>query len=461
MNNLNINDTIAAISTAKGKAALSVIRISGDRTFDILRDVVKSSICFSELNTKKKFFRKLYKASFYDNNRLIDEGMICLFKAPASFTGEDMAELYCHGNDFIVTQVLEVLLRQCRIATKGEFTLRSFLNRKIDLTQAEAISNLLEAQTKKAQKAALMQLDGRLKSNINSILEEIISLRVLFELAIDFVEDEVPDFDNQNVLDKIDMIISKLQELIDTAHDGIIVQNGIKICLAGSPNVGKSSIFNAFLQTERAIVTPIPGTTRDYIEEAFALSGYLVRLFDTAGIRASEDTVEKIGIERSLELIKSSDLVFYITTHEVSEDINEEFLALLPPEKTIKVVNKADLLNEKQKKSYAHNDFVLCSAVNTGNFDGLKELKDKLMSSFKNIDTELESGVITNARQLSCVKTCLDNIKKAKEAIQNDSGLDFIAFDIQQASDALENIIGRVSNDDILNKIFDNFCIGK
>jgi tRNA modification GTPase len=461
--NQSMSDTIAAISTAKGKSALSVIRISGPKTFELLAKIVKSKINFEKLQLKesKKVFRKMYKANFYDENRLIDEGMICLFKAPSSFTGEDMAELYCHGNDFIVSQVLESILRYCRLATKGEFTLRAFLNRKIDLTQAEAIANLLSAQTKKAQKAALLQLEGRLKTNISSILSDITKLRVIFELAIDFVEDEVPEFDIENLLKDIDDIIFRLQSLINTAHDGIVVQNGIKICLAGAPNVGKSSIFNAFLQTERAIVTPIPGTTRDYIEEAFALSGYLIRLFDTAGIRDSQDTVEKIGIERSLSLIQTADIVFYVTTNEISEDINNEFLALLPPSKTIKVINKADLLTYEQQENFVKQAYVLCSAVQGKEVDGLKNLKEKLLANFNNIDDELENGVITNSRQLSCVKNCLDSVLKAKEGLLNENGIDFVAFDIQQASNALENIIGRISNDDILNKIFDNFCIGK
>lgn len=452
----NNNDTIAAISTAKGKAALAIIRISGDDTFDILKKVSKTLINFDKIN--KNQYKKMYKASFYEENRLLDEGMLCIFKAPNSFTGENMAELYCHGNDFIVNQVLESVLRYCRLAEKGEFTLRAFLNRKIDLTQAEAISNLLEAQTKKAQSAALFQLEGRLKNNISIILDKIIELRIIFELAIDFVEDEVPDFNLKNIEQKMSDIISLLNDLINTAHDGIIVQQGIKVCLIGAPNVGKSSIFNSFLETERAIVTPIPGTTRDYLEEVFALSGFMIRLFDTAGIRESDDCVEKIGIERSLELIKSSDYVFYISTVDISEELNQEFLGKLPKQKTIKILNKSDLLTEDNVSEYINQGYIKCSTVTN---NGLNDIKIRLLQEFKNIDTELESGIITNSRQLACVKKCCDNMLKAKEALLYDSGLDFIAFDIQQASYALEEIIGKVSSDDILNKIFDNFCIGK
>ena len=455
MNNPNLtqSDTIAAISTAKGKAALAIIRVSGASTFEIIQKITKTHKNFNSLK-----YNKMYKAVFHDNQTKIDEGMICLFKSPMSFTGEDMAELYCHGNDFIVSQILESLLQFCRLADKGEFTFRAFLNRKIDLTQAEAIGNLLNAQTRKAQKAALMQLEGRLQKNIKNILDKLTNLRVIFELAIDFVEDEVPEYNNISIKVKVEEVLRDLNTLIDTAHDGIIVQEGIKICLAGAPNVGKSSIFNAFLETERAIVTPVPGTTRDYLEEAFALSGFLIRLFDTAGIHESDDHVEKIGIERSRELIKTADLIFYITTHDTDCKINDYFLSHLPSEKTIKVLNKSDLISKDDYEKWEAEEYVLCS---TKSKDGLTNLKSKLVSVFKNVDTEMEAGIITNSRQLACVKKSYESLLQAYDAINNNIGVDFIAFDIQQASSALEEIIGNISYDDILNKIFDNFCIGK
>ena len=440
-------DTICAISTPRGNAALAIIRISGNETLHIVKQVTKTKVSLLKYN-------KMYKTTFYESERVLDEGMICLFKAPKSYTGEDMAELYCHGNDFTVSQVLESVLKYCRLAEKGEFTFRAFLNRKIDLTQAEAVGNLLNAQTKQAQKAALLQLEGRLYHKIKSTLDKLIELRILFELAIDFIEEEVPEFDSDKILIKINSILEELQVLINTAHDGIIAQEGIKICLAGAPNVGKSSVFNAFLETERAIITPIPGTTRDYLEERFSLNGYLIRLFDTAGIHESDDLVEQIGIERSLDIIQKADLVFYITSPDIDEKTNDDFIKSLPQEKTVKVLNKADLL---PNRAMIH-DYVLCSTITK---DGLNDLKKDIISRFKNIDTELESGILTNARQLACVKNSYECLLKAKNAVQNEMGIDFITFDIQQASYALEEIIGRVSSDDILDRIFSEFCIGK
>ena len=384
--------------------------------------------------------------------------MIRLFKAPRSYTGENMAELYCHGNDFIVSQILEVLLKYCRLADKGEFTFRAFLNKKIDLTQAEAIGNLLTSQTKNSQKSALIQLEGKLYHKIKSILDKLNDLRILFELAIDFIEDEVPEYNYEKILSIIDDISTDLNQLIVKAPDGIITHDGLKVCLTGAPNVGKSSIFNAFLEKERAIITPIPGTTRDYLEERFVLNGFLIRLFDTAGIQETTDVVENIGIKRSYEMINNADLVFYITSKEIDPHDNETFLTELPIEKTIRVINKSDLLDNNEKELWKSDGYILCSTLKE---NGIDEIKNHLSSCFNNIDTEFESGIITNTRQLSCAKACFYSLEKAKDSLIKGLGIDFVAFDIQQASNYLEEIIGKVSGDDILLKIFQTFCIGK
>ncbi|MCL2063728.1 MAG: tRNA uridine-5-carboxymethylaminomethyl(34) synthesis GTPase MnmE [Candidatus Cloacimonetes bacterium] len=453
------SDTIAAIATAKGKGALAIIRLSGSESFEVMEKIVSQPTRYTNI-LRGENYKKLYRASLHDEGQKLDEAMFCLFKAPNSYTGENMVEIYCHGNNFIVSQILECLLRHCRLAEKGEFTYRAFLNKKIDLTQAEAVGNLLNAETKNAQKAALYQLEGRLYHKIKELLDRLISLRIIFELSIDFVEDEVPEYEPGSILDKIESLLNDLKTLIETGHDGIIMQEGVKICLYGAPNVGKSSIFNAFLETERAIVTPLPGTTRDYLEEGLSFSGYKIRLYDTAGIQGTKDLIEILGIERSKKCIEEADIIFYISDPSIENDVDQRLLTALPEEKVIKVLNKADLIDfdEKKRDFLLKKDSILCSTVTK---DGLNELKKAIISRFKNMDMEIKSGIITNSRQLACVNKAYKSLMKAKEAIENDNGLDFIAFDIQQASNELEEIIGKVTPDDILSRIFEDFCIGK
>jgi len=404
--------------------------------------------------------------------------MLCLFKAPYSVTGEDMCELYCHGNDFIVSKILESILLHCRLAHKGEFTLRSFLNKKIDLTQAEAIGNLLDAQTKETHKAAILQLEGKLYKRIVKILDKITDLRVILELAIDFVEDEVPDFNRNDILSRINSIIHDLVLLINTANEGIIIQNGLRIALVGPPNVGKSSIFNSLLEKDRSIISDIPGTTRDYLEESFTFNGYLINLIDTAGLHETKDFVELKGIEKTYEIIERADLILIIVNipeasqiqHEIQDEcletcnslntMTQNYINEFKKENTtiLKVINKVDLIEEYLRKKLIDSGFIPCSTIQK---DGVEALKEALFSRFENIDVVIENGIITNTRQLVCVKKSYNNLIKAKEAFEKNLGIGFVTFDILQASNDLEEIIGNVSNNDILNKIFENFCIGK
>jgi len=437
-----ISDTIAAIATPIGNAALAIIRISGKDTFNIVKKI-------THLDLSKKKFRRLYKGTFLKDGKTIDQGMLTLFPAKASYTGEDMAELYCHGSQYIVTQLLETILQYCRPAERGEFTLRAFLNKKIDLTQAEAVGNLLTAKTEKAHQAALSQLNGHLFLQIQKLLDLFTDLRVTFELAIDFIEDEVPNFNANTITQKIDHLLSELKALEDTAQNGMIITQGLRVCLIGPPNVGKSSIFNAFLQTSRAIITEIPGTTRDYLEEDLSLEGYLIKLFDTAGIRDTQDPIEKIGIQKTQEITATADLVINVQDDTTPPEENSENI--------IRLINKIDLMSADAIKEYTKKGYIPCSATQP---NGIDALKSEILRRLKTIDTE-NTGIITNARQLSCVKNAHQNLQKAKEAMKADSGYDFIAFDIATASAHLEEIIGKVSTDDVLNKIFSEFCIGK
>lgn len=445
-------DTIAAISTPRGKGGISVIRISGPDAFSVVQKISEIKKLLTDQPGHTMLFGRIM-----DDQRLVDEVLFSVFKAPNSYTGENVVEISCHGNEFITSQILELLLRHCRLANPGEFTLRAYLNNKMDLTRAEAVGNLLMAQTLQAQKASLMQLEGKLEKKIKSILRKITDLRIKFELSIDFVEDEVPLFDQDQLLTDLLKIKESLVELEKSGRDGLIVQDGLKISLAGAPNVGKSSLFNRFLETERAIVTPIPGTTRDYLEEAVSLNGYLVRFFDTAGIREASDSVEKIGIERSRQMISQADYVLALYSPDVEKE-DETYLYQIAPEKIIRVLNKSDLLTDKERQKYQSEGWILCSTLNP---EGLNPLTEKLISLFGDMDEEISGGVISNARQLSAVRKALESIDQAERSFRHESGVEFIAFDLKICSEALEEIIGRVTSDDLLNQIFDNFCIGK
>lgn len=448
-----INETIAAISTPRGKGGISVIRVSGPQAVFVVQNICKTRKPLSEHPSRQSLFTVVM-----DQERLVDEVLVTIFRAPHSYTGEDVVEISCHGNEFITTQILELLLSQCRMANPGEFTFRAFLNQKMDLTRAEAVGNLLMAQTLQSQKAALMQMEGKLENRIRRILSKLTDLRIKFELAIDFIEDEIPLFEENDLMTALMDIENELIALEKSGHDGLIVNEGLKISLAGAPNVGKSSLFNRFLESERAIVTPIPGTTRDYLEEAIAIEGYLVRFFDTAGIRDAVDQVEQIGINRSWEIIKDSDYVLYLSSSEQSDDMNELFLSQLPEDKVIRVYNKCENLTDTELNKLEKEGWIPCSAITPGGLDGLKQ---HLLSLFGNVDSEMEAGMISNARQLSAVRKSLKSLLQAKQAMNQSLGVEFIAFDLKECSVALEEIIGKVSSDDMLNSIFDRFCIGK
>jgi len=445
-------DTICAISTPIGNGAIAVIRISGPQSIEIVSSFFKGKKNLSSVKSHSIVFGKII-----DKNSTVDEVLISVFKAPHSYTGEDLVEISCHGSNFIANRILELLLSKARLAEPGEFTKRAFLNDKMDLTQAEAVGDLLMAKTKFAHLAAIKQLEGSLHKKIKNLLDELTSLRTLVELEIDFLEQDLPELDINSFKRDLTMHKTKLQRLLIDSENGMILKEGLKVSLVGAPNVGKSSIFNKLLKTERAIVTPIPGTTRDYLEEAISLEGYLIRIFDTAGIRSTNDTIEQIGIKRSYDVIKNSDLVLFITdSYDFNHKEYEKLKSITDENKIIKILNKSDLL--KDDKLPNTNDFILCNTIQPNGLDKLKKtILDKI-----NINPEIiQNGILTNMRQISAVKNALTSIDKALEAIKNDMGYEFIAFDLKEASSYMEEILGKVTSEDILNNIFSNFCIGK
>jgi len=447
------HDTISAISTPLGVGGISVIRISGTKSIETVSKIFRSKLPLTEQPSHKAIFGKIL-----DGKKLIDEVIVTTFKEPNSYTGEDVVEISCHGSTFITNEILKLLLKKTRLAEPGEFTQRAFLNDKIGLSQAEAVGDLLTAKTRVSHLAALQQYKGSLRNRIERLLTELTKFRTQLELEIDFIENDLDEIDNKVLLNNLNDLQDNLLKLVKTGEEGLIIKDGLKVSLVGAPNVGKSSIFNAFLQTERAIVTPIPGTTRDYLEEVISLNGYLVRIFDTAGLRKTSDHIEKIGIKRSYDIIKSSHKVIFVIDGDENEEEFKTLTKLVDPTTIVRVLNKADMFNPDELQTFKDKGYITCSATKN---QGLSELKRSLLHNIQITDEELKSGILTNTRQISAVQNAADSVSKAITSIEKGMGYEFTAFDLKEASSHLEEIIGKVTSDDILNTIFSNFCIGK
>ena len=447
------HDTISAISTPLGIGGISVLRVSGDKAINVVSKIFKSKTDLKDNPSRKAIFGRIL-----DAGKLVDEVIATVFKAPHSYTGEDVVEISCHGSTFITNQILQLLLRNTRLAEPGEFTQRAFLNDKIGLTQAEAVGDLLTAKTRISHLAALQQYEGSLRKRIEKLLTQLTDFRTQLELEIDFLEQDLDELDNNNLINGLTTLNQELIYLAKTGEEGLIIKDGLKVSLVGAPNVGKSSIFNSFLETERAIVTPIPGTTRDYLEEVISLNGYLVRVFDTAGLREATDQIEKIGIKRSYEIIEDSHKILFVIDGDENIKEYDTLSKLVDKNKIIKVLNKSDKFKEAELQSFKDKGYIICS---TKGGSGLTELKNSLLHNIEISEEELHSGILTNTRQIAAVTKATQSVSKALESINNGMGYEFTAFDLKEASTALEEIIGKVTSDDILNNIFSNFCIGK
>ena len=447
------HDTISAISTPLGIGGISVLRVSGDEAINIVSEIFKSKTDLKDQSSHKAVFGRIL-----DAEKLVDEVIVTIFRAPNSYTGEDVVEISCHGSTFITNQILQILLRNTRLAEPGEFTQRAFLNDKIGLTQAEAIGDLLTAKTRISHLAAVEQYEGSLRKRIEKLLSQLTEFRTQLELEIDFLDNDLDELDNENFVDRLSSLYRKLIHLVKTGDEGLIIKDGLKVSLVGAPNVGKSSIFNSLLETERAIVTPIPGTTRDYLEEVISLNGYLVRVFDTAGLRETTDQIETIGIKRSYEIIESSHKVLFVIDGNENKKEYDILTKLVDKNKIIKVLNKSDKFEETELQKFKKKGYIICS---THNNSGLSELKNSLLHNIEISEEELHSGILTNTRQIAAVTKATQSVSRALKSLNDGMGYEFTAFDLKEASTALEEIIGKVTSDDILNNIFANFCIGK
>jgi tRNA modification GTPase len=459
------DDTIAAIATAPGLGAIGVIRLSGKNAVPIINQL------FTSKDLSKQPTHTLHVGFIKNDGVAVDEVVVSLYKNPKSYTGEDVVEISCHGSPYVQQQVLQACLQKgARLAKPGEFTQRAFLNGKLDLTQAEAVGDLIASETESVHQTALQQMKGGFSNDIKQLREQLINFAALIELELDFGEEDVEFADREKLHHLIDEILVAVKKLIHSFKLGNIIKNGVTAVIAGRPNAGKSTLLNAMLNEERAIVTEIAGTTRDTIEEKLVVDGIVFRLIDTAGIREATDIVEKIGIEKSLEKIETASVLIYVfdaanaTAAEVKEDINR---LKKPAQQLLLVANKTDKISTATVKHFegeitvADNSisFFEVSALNKTRVDELISFLPSLVLSEK-INTN--QTIVVNSRHFAALSDCEKWLLKVKEGLHNNISGDLLALDIRQALLALAEITGEILHDrDILGTIFGKFCIGK
>lgn len=449
----NQNDTIVAIATPAGVGAISVIRLSGEKSFAVIDSVFVGNIKIAEAKSHTIHYGKIID----ENKNLVDDVLVSVFRKPHSYTGEDSVEISSHGNQFITKKIIGLLLPQdVRIAEPGEFTKRAFLNGKLDLAQAEAVVEVINARTDASLRGARNQLDGMLSKKIHELRTQLIDTSSLVELELDFAEEDVEFVAHDKLLFMIANIISEIDRLLETYTFGRVIRDGVNVALVGIPNVGKSSLLNYVLKESRAIVSEIPGTTRDVIREEVSINGILFRLFDTAGIRSTKNEIEIEGVLRSREAVKSADVVLFINDvqQKISKELREELLQLTSAEKIITVLNKVDIENMIEKEV----DVYISALTGYGINNLFAKLREKVLGG--NSYTE-QSAIVSNSRHY-------ENLKKAKQELQNATNAtkqklsgEYISLDLRNAENSLGEIIGEVTTDDILNNIFSRFCIGK
>jgi tRNA modification GTPase len=449
------DDTIAAIATPPGIGAIGVLRLSGNNSFDIIQKI------FPSKNLKNQPANTLHVGYLKEGETVLDEVVISLFKKPASYTGEDVIEISCHGSPYVQQQVLDALIRNgARLAKAGEFTQRAFLNKKLDLTQAEAVGDLIASNTKAAQNAALKNMRGGFSNVLHTLREELIKFSSLIELELDFSEEDVEFADRQQFSLLINDISKTVNKLLESFKLGNVIKNGVSVAIVGKPNAGKSTLLNTLLNENRAIVSEIAGTTRDTIEEVININGILFRLIDTAGIREhSADVIENMGVVKSKEKIKQADIVLYLfdvnemPVAELKETINE---ISQQNANVICVANKADVLNGKLQSAFA-NEIFISAKIGTG----IEELKNILFAMAGGASLNNENVVITNARHYAALTEIARSLNEILSGIANKISGDLLSIDINRCLHFLGEITGEITNEDRLDYIFSKFCIGK
>ncbi len=452
--------TIAAISTSPGVGGIGIVRLSGENTFKVIEKIFKP--------LKKqiiKGYTMQYGHIIDKNNNIIDEVLVSYFVKPKSYTTEDMCEINSHGNNIILKQILELCIENGAVlAMPGEFTQRAFLNGRIDLTQAESVIDLINAKSEKEKESAIHQLEGYLSLEIEKIKRVILDITADIEASIDYPEYDIEEKTNETIINETQKIVDMLKKLENSFEKGKILRDGVDVAIIGKPNAGKSSLLNAILKEERAIVTNIEGTTRDTIEEYITLEGVLFKIIDTAGIRESDDEIEKIGIDKSKKALKKADIVIAIfdSTQELNKE-DKEILEFIKNKNAIILLNKIDLKDNKLK----NNEQILSLnkpviEISAQKRDGIEELYNQMINIFKinEINTE-NSTIITNVRHKNAIVCAEENLNKIKEVLNNGMPTDIVSIYLKNAIEELNKITGENVTEDIINEIFSKFCLGK
>ena len=454
--------TIVSISTAPGIGGIGIIRMSGENSFNILEKI------FKPIKAQKLCDIKGYTMKYghiIDGDEVIDEVLVSYFKAPKSYTTENMCEINSHGGNIIMKKILELCLKNgAEMAEPGEFTKRAFLNGRIDLTQAESVIDIINAKSDKEAQSSINQLEGELSKKIHEIKKEIIDYLTNIEVSIDYPEYDTPEVQENELMKMLERVYGQLEKLENSFDNGKLVKDGIKTVIIGKPNAGKSSLLNAILKENRAIVTDIAGTTRDTIEEYVNIKGITLKLIDTAGIRESGDQVEMIGVKKSLNELKNADLVIAIfDSSKELDDEDFEILKLIKDKKSIILLNKIDLkqiINKTDKRiKEISNNIIEMSIVNDS---GIEELYDKIAELFNfneiNVGNEI---LITNIRHKNIISKAKNNANKAQEAMNEGMPIDIVTIYIKEILENLSEITGEVVSEDVINEIFSKFCLGK
>ena len=452
-------DTIAAISTPKGEGGIAIIRISGDKSFEILDKI------FVKKNPNANLgFYKLNYGFIKDGEKTVDEVMAVRLKAPKSYTCEDIVEINCHGGTLVSEKVLELVLRNgARHAESGEFTKRAFMNGRIDLSQAEAVMDIIQGKTEKSVSLSLDQLRGDLRDKVNQFKKALLDITAHVNVVLDYPEEGIDDPLPAELRNNLEKVYEEANRLIDSYDTGKKIKEGIKTVIVGKPNVGKSTLLNALLHEERAIVTHVAGTTRDVIEEIINIKGVPLVLVDTAGIRKTDDIVENIGVEKSKQFIEKADLVLLVL--DASKELENEDIEVINQikenkKKVIVLLNKIDLNRKIDLEGYNLGNIVEISAKDN---IGIEDMQEKIYSYImeENVENSSEKLIITNIRHKTALEKTKDAIKNIFETIDMGLPMDLISVDLKEALDSLSEITGEISSEDILDHVFGNFCVGK
>ena len=452
-------DTIAAISTPKGEGGIAIIRISGDKSFEILDKIFIKKNPNADLG-----FYKLNYGFIKDGEKTVDEVMAVRLKAPKSYTCEDIVEINCHGGTLVSEKVLELVLRNgARHAESGEFTKRAFMNGRIDLSQAEAVMDIIQGKTEKSVSLSLDQLRGDLRDKVNGFKKALLDITAHVNVVLDYPEEGIDDPLPVELRDNLEKVYEEANRLIDSYNTGKKIKEGIKTVIVGKPNVGKSTLLNALLHEERAIVTHIAGTTRDVIEEIINIKGIPLVLVDTAGIRKTDDIVENIGVEKSKQFIEKADLVLLVL--DASKELESEDIEVINQikenkKKVIVLLNKIDLNKKINLEGHNLENIVEISAKDN---IGIEDMQEKIYSYIveEDVENSSEKLIITNIRHKTALEKTKDAIRNIFETIDMGLPMDLISVDLKEALDSLSEITGEISSEDILDHVFGNFCVGK